>query len=133
MAHYAFLDSNNMVTEVIVGKEEGEDGIDWEQHYGEFRGQTCKRTSYNTYAGVHKNGGTPFRKNYAGIGYTYYPARDAFIPPKPFASWFLNETSCVWEPPTPMPIEEGKSFRWDESTTAWVEIVLLPPVEVTDV
>jgi hypothetical protein len=122
MAHYAFLDLNNIVTEVIVGKDEDEIGIDWEQHYGEFRGQTCKRTSYNTYGGVHTNGGTPYRKNYAGIGYTYDAIRDAFIPPKPFASWTLNETSCHWEPPTPMPTEAGKFYRWDEPTLAWVEI-----------
>jgi len=122
MAHYAFLDSNNMVTEVIVGKDEGEDGIDWEQHYGEFRGQTCKRTSYNTSSGIHKNGGTPFRKNYAGIGYTYDAGRDAFIGPKPFASWILDETKCIWEAPTPMPTEAGKFYRWDEPTTAWVEV-----------
>ena len=122
MAHYAFLDSNNMVTEVIVGKNEGEDGIDWEQWYGEFRGQTCKRTSYNTYGGVHVNGGTPYRKNYAGIGYTYDPTRDAFIAPKPFSSWSLNETSCNWEAPTPMPTEAGKFFIWDEPTTSWVEV-----------
>lgn len=122
MAHYAFLDSSNVVTEVIVGKHEGEDGIDWEQWYGEFRGQTCKRTSYNTAGGVHNNGGTPYRKNYAGIGYTYDAGRDAFIPPKPFASWVLNETSCVWEAPTPMPIEAGKLYRWDEPTTSWVEV-----------
>jgi hypothetical protein len=121
MAHYAFLDSNNIVTEVIVGKNEGEDNIDWEQHYGEFRGQPCKRTSYNTYSGVHNNGGTPYRKNYAGIGYTYDTGRDAFIPPKPFASWLLSETSCVWEAPTPMPIDD-KRYTWDESTTSWVEI-----------
>ena len=122
MAHYAFLDSNNIVTEVIVGKNEGEDGIDWEQHYGEFRGQTCKRTSYNTIGGVHNKGGTPLRKNYAGIGYAYDAGRDAFIPPKPFASWVLNETSCVWEAPTQMPTEAGKFYRWDESTTSWVEV-----------
>ena len=121
MAHYAFLDSNNIVTEVIVGKHEGDGGIDWEQHYGEFRGQTCKRTSYNTYGGVHANGGTPYRKNYAGIGYTYDATRDAFIPPKPFASWSLNETSCYWEAPTPRPIEEGKFYHWDEPSLSWVE------------
>ena len=96
MAHYAFLDSNNIVIEVIVGKNEGEDGIDWEQHYGEFRGQTCKRTSYNTYGGVHINGGTPLRKNYAGIGFTYDPTRDAFIPPKPHPDFLLNEDTCTW-------------------------------------
>jgi len=124
MAHYAFLDLNNIVTEVIVGKDEGEDGIDWEQHYGEFRGQPCKRTSYNTYAGVHKNGGTPFRKNYAGVGYTYDSQRDAFIPPKSFTSWTLNETSCVWEAPTPMPTEADKFYRWDEPTLSWIELTL---------
>ena len=122
MAHYAFLDTNNVVTEVIVGKDEGEGGIDWEQHYVEFRGQTCKRTSYNTYGGIHNNGGTPYRKNYAGIGYAYDVGRDAFIPPQPFPSWGLNETSCTWQPPTPMPIEEGKFYRWDEPTTSWVEV-----------
>ena len=122
MAHYAFLDSNNIVTEVIVGKDEGENGIDWEQHYGDFRGQVCKRTSYNTSAGVHNNGGTPYRKNYAGIGFKYDNALDAFIPPKPFASWDLNEDTCLWEAPTPMPVEEGKFFTWDEDTTSWKEV-----------
>jgi len=123
MAHYAFLDSNNIVTEVIVGKNEGEDGIDWEQWYGEFRGQACKRTSYNTMGGVHNNGGTPYRKNYAGIGYTYDAGRDAFIAPKPFTSWTLNETSCAWEAPTPVPAEIGMFYRWDEPTLSWIELV----------
>ena len=81
MAHYAFLDSNNIVTEVIVGKNEGEDDIDWEQWYGEFRGQVCKRTSYNTYGGVHSLGGDAYRKNYAGIGYTYSYETQNFTPP----------------------------------------------------
>jgi hypothetical protein len=121
MAHYAFLDSNNIVTEVIVGKNEGEGGIDWEQHYGEFRGQTCKRTSYNTYGGVHLNGGTPLRKNYAGIGYTYDATRDAFIAPKFYASWILNEETCNWEAPTPCPTD-GKRYSWNEEQLAWVEI-----------
>ena len=121
MAHYAFLDTNNIVTEVIVGKDEGEDGIDWEQHYGEFRGQTCKRTSYNTSGGVHTSGGTPYRKNYAGIGYSYDSSRDAFIPPKPFASWLLNETSCIWEAPTQKPTD-GKVYSWNEEQLAWVEV-----------
>jgi hypothetical protein len=122
MAHYAFLDINNIVTEVITGKNEGEDGIDWEQHYGEFRGQTCKRTSYNTCGGVHSSGGTPLRKNYAGIGYTYDAGRDAFIPPKAFASWVLNETTCLWDAPTPMPTDD-KKYSWDEPTTSWVEVL----------
>ena len=122
MAHYAFLDENKIVTEVIVGKDEGENGIDWEQHYGEFRGQTCKRTSYNTSGGVHTQGGTPLRKNYAGIGYTYDSTRDAFIPPKPFNSWILNETSCLYEAPTLMP-DDGKIYSWDEETTSWIESI----------
>jgi hypothetical protein len=108
MAHYAFLDSNNIVTEVIVGKHEGEGGIDWEKHYGEFRGQTCKRTSYNG----------NIRKNYAGIGYTYDSTRDAFIPPKPYASWLLNETTCLWEAPVLMP--QGGLYDWDEATISWI-------------
>ena len=118
MAHYAFLDANNIVTEVIVGKDENEGGIDWEQHYGEFRGQVCKRTSYNTRGGVHDHGGVPFRKNYAGIGYIYDPQRDAFIPPKPFPSWKLVEQSCLWDAPIPYP-NDGNRYFWDEETQQW--------------
>jgi len=121
MAHYAFLDENNIVTEVIVGKNEGEEGRDWEQWYGEFRGQTCKRTSYNTIGGVHTNGGTPFRKNYAGIGYTYDAARDAFIPVKPYPSWVLDENTCQWQAPITMP-QDGKMYSWDEYTVSWIEM-----------
>ena len=124
MAHYAFLDENNMVTEVIVGKNEGEDGIDWEAHYGAFRGQVCKRTSYNTQGGTHANGGTPLRKNYAGIGYSYDPERDAFIPPKPYASWLLNEDTCLWSAPAPYPTD-GKTHQWDEATLTWVEVIAI--------
>lgn len=123
MGHYAFLDGNNIVTEVITGKDEGQDGIDWEQWYGEFRGQVCKRTSYNTSGGVHMSGGTPFRKNYAGIGYTFDEARDAFIPPKPFASWVLNEDTCLWEAPVAHP-NDGKFYSWDEEAGNWVEVAL---------
>lgn len=111
MAHYAFLDSNNIVTEVIVGKNEGEGGIDWEQHYGEFRDQGCKRTSYTR----------SIRKNYAGIGYSYDALRDAFIPPKPYASWTLDETTCLWNPPTPMPTDTTKMYVWNEETLTWIE------------
>jgi hypothetical protein len=122
MAHYAFIDQNNIVTEVIVGKNEGEEGINWEQHYGNFRGQTCKRTSYNTKGGVHLLGETPFRKNYAGIGYSYDETRDAFIPPKPFNSWILNENTCLWDSPVAMPIEEleeNEYYSWNESIINW--------------
>lgn len=118
MAHYSFLDENNVVTEVIPGKDEGDGGIDWEQHYGEVRGQACKRTSYNTIGGVHTAGGTPFRKNYAGIGYTYDAQRDAFIPPKPFASWVLDEDTCQWNAPVPMPTD-GERYMWNETNLAW--------------
>jgi len=117
MAHYAFLDENNIVTEVIVGKNEGEDGIDWEVWYGDFRGQVCKRTSYNTVGNIHFNGGTPYRGNYAGIGYTYQADIDAFVPPKPFPSWALDE-NVTWQPPMARPTDG--MYSWDEATTAWV-------------
>jgi hypothetical protein len=121
MAHYAFLDENNIVTEVIVGKDES--NFNWEQQYGSFRGQLCKRTSYNTHAGVHQSGGTPFRKNYAGIGYTYDEDRDAFIAPKPFNSWVLNEDTCLWESPIPYPQDDNK-YTWNETIKNW-EIVTI--------
>lgn len=121
MGHYAFLDQNNLVTEVITGKDEGEGGTDWEQHYAEFRGQPCKRTSYNTQGGQHLNGGTSFRKNYAGIGYTFDAERDAFIPPKPYNSWKLNENTCLWESPIPQPDNENM-YEWNESTLSWALI-----------
>ena len=117
MAHYAFLDENNIVTEVIVGKNEGEDGIDWEQWYGDFRGQVCKRTSYNTVGNVHTNGGTPYRGNYAGIGYTYRSDIDAFVPPQPYASWTLDD-NAQWQPPVAMPTDGGM-YSWNEANQAW--------------
>ena len=124
MAHYAFLDGNNIVTEVIVGVDEwitqtDLDGTDvggsseaWETWYGNFRGQLCKRTSYNG----------NYRKNYAGIGYTFDSVRDAFIPPKPYESWLLNEDTCLWESPVPRPEGEGL-WVWDEVTVSWIERV----------
>lgn len=119
MAHYAVLDENNIVTMVFVGKNEdepyNEQPMDWEQYYG------AKRTSYNTQGGVHVLSGTPYRKNYAGIGYIYDEERDAFIPPKPYPSWMLNEDACLWEPPLAYPTD-GKQYIWDEETTSWVEI-----------
>ena len=118
MAHYAFLDGNNIVTEVIVGKNEGEDGIDWEVWYGDFRGLVCKRTSYNTVGNTHSNGGTPYRGNYAGVGYTYRSDIDAFVPPQPYASWTLD-SNVTWQPPVARPTN-SKIYSWDEATTAWV-------------
>jgi hypothetical protein len=124
MAHYAFLDENNTVTEVIVGKDEG--NFDWEQQYGSFRGQACKRTSFNTHGGVHASGGTPYRKNYAGIGYTYRADIDAFVAPQPYPSWVLDE-NAQWQAPVPMPEDAGtgeppKMYSWDEATLSWVEV-----------
>ena len=118
MAHFAKLDENNVVVQVIVvhNNELLIDGVESEVKGIEFcqslLGGNWIQTSYN---------GT-MRKNYAGIGYTYDATRDAFIPPKPFASWLLNETSCNWESPTPMPNEEGKFYSWNEEQLAWVEI-----------
>ena len=99
MAHYAFLNSNNIVTEVIVGKDESED-TDWEVYYGNIRGQICKRTSYNTVGNEHTDSGTPFRGNYAGIGYTYDETNDVFVEPKPVKegwTFTLNTTTWLWE------------------------------------
>jgi hypothetical protein len=110
MAHYAFLDENNIVTEVIVGIDETEliEGKDPEVWYGEFRGQTCKRTSYNG----------NIRKNYAGIGFTYNEDLDAFVPPKPFESWVLNEETALWDAPVAYPEGEG-NYTWNEENTEW--------------
>ena len=115
MSHFAQIDENNIVTQVIVIEQ---DVVDT----GLFGDPTSWiQTSYNTSGGVHLLGGTPLRKNYAGIGYTYDSTRDAFIPPKPFNSWTLNESSCLWEAPTPMPTDD-KMYSWDEETTSWIEI-----------
>ena len=118
MAHFAKVE-NGIVTQVIV--------IDQETlntgHWGDPA--SWVQTSYNTQGGVHSQGGTPLRKNYAGIGYSYDAGRDAFIPPKPFASWVLNETTCNWGAPTAMPTE-GKMYVWRESDTSWVEQLSYP-------
>ena len=111
MAHYAFLDQNNIVTEVIVGIDENEliEGKTPEVWYGEFRNQRCVRTSYNG----------NIRKNYAGIGYRYDEVRDAFIPPKPYNSWLLNDDTCLWEPPIPYPGDQDNFYIWNEETQSW--------------
>jgi len=125
MAHYAFIDENNIVVQVIVGKDETEfvEGIEsWEKHYSEIHNLRCLRTSYNTRGGNHTDGKEPFRKNYAGIGYTYDEKRDAFIPPKNYPSWVLNEDTCIWEPPVPRPQFDEKPFVWDEELGKWLEV-----------
>jgi hypothetical protein len=125
MAHYAVLDENNIVTQVFVGKDENEplpEGYSsWEEYYG------AKRTSFNTLGGVHLSGGTPFRKNYAAIGYTYDSKYDAFIPPKPFESWTLNFETFLWEPPVPKPTDEDPEtevYLWFEYKKEWVKVPL---------
>ena len=111
MSHFAKVE-NGIVTQVIVAEQDVIDS-------GLF-GTGWLQTSYNTYGGKHPEG-RPLRKNYAGIGYTYDASRDAFIPPKPFASWLLNETSCIWEAPMTYPTDE-KRYSWNEEQLAWVEI-----------
>lgn len=130
MAHFAKLDANNVVTFVTVGRQE-DDGR--EADLTARTGDVYKQTSYNTRGGVHYQAdGTPsadqskaFRKNYAGLGYTYDAGRDAFIPPKPYNSWVLNETTCLWDAPVAYPTDIGtpespKRYTWDEDTTSWV-------------
>ena len=110
MAHYAYLDENNIVVTVIVGKDETEliDGLDPETYYAQGTDYTVKRTSYNS----------KIRKNYAGIGFSYDEELDAFIPPQPFASWSLNEETCNWESPIPYP-SDGFTYFWNEEELDW--------------
>lgn len=133
MAHFAKLGSDNVVVFVTVGRQE-DDGK--EAELSARTEDVYKQTSYNTRGGVYYDNATnepaadqskAFRKNYAGIGYTYDAGRDAFIPPQVFPSWMLNEQSCVWEPPVPMPTD-GKGYVWDEATTSWVEVPQKPSV-----
>ena len=131
MAHYAYLDKNNIVTQVIVGKDENGENEDYELRYGNYKEQTCKRTSYNTEAGIHYDPitGEPssdqskaFRKNLANIGDLYDEQRDAFIAPKPFDSWILNDFSCIWEAPTPYPTDV-QNYSWNEDDQTWDLII----------
>ena len=120
MSHFAEIDGEGTVLRVLVVAD------DKESRGQEFLaddlglGGKWKKTSYNTVGGVHSNGGTPFRKNFAGIGYKYDTEKDAFIPPKPFTSWILDEETCLWNAPTPMPTDD-KMYVWDEPTTSWKE------------
>ena len=127
MAHFAQMDANDNVINVIVVNNATIDDLpfpesepvgvafltQWSGGYTNW-----KQTSYNTIGGVHSNGGKPFRKNYAAIGYTYDIQRDAFIPIKFYASWSLNEDTCQWQPPVAMPTD-GQMYSWDEATTSW--------------
>ena len=132
MAHYALLNYQNIVTKVCTGKNEDETDTNIEIVYQNMFGQLCKRTSYNTRGGVHYDPDTnepsadqskAFRKNYAGVGYTYDQARDAFIPPKPFDSWMLDKQSCLWEAPVEYP-DDGERYEWNEETTKWDLVTL---------
>jgi hypothetical protein len=126
MASFAKIGLNNKVIEVNSvhnnvlkdsnGIEQEVNGIDF---LTKLTGWAIwKQTSYNTHGGVHSNGGVPFRKNHAGIGYTYDEDRDAFIPKKPYNSWILNEQTCLWNAPTPMPTD-GKRYNWNETNLTW--------------
>ncbi len=110
MAHYAEV-VDGVVTQVIVAEQD---------HIDTLAGQWVQ-TSYNTHGGVHANGGTPLRKNYATIGYTYDAGRDAFIPPSPDPTWVIDEQTCLWVPPIPYPTD-GKSYEWDKVQQNWVEV-----------
>jgi len=121
MSHFAKVE-NGIVTQVLVIEQ---DVVDT----GLFGDPTLwVQTSYNTSGGVHSKGNTPLRKNYAGIGYTYDATKDAFIPPSPYPSWLLDETTCLWNAPTPMPTREDddqESLVWDETTTSWKKATVL--------
>ena len=131
MAHFAKLGSENIVETVIVvhnnvllvdGVENEQAGVDFLNNLYKTS-DVWKQTSYNTYGGVHKLGGTPLRKNYAGIGYTYDEDKDAFIPKQPFNSWTLNEDTCQWEAPSARP-DDGKFYTWNEEIKSWEEVIL---------
>ena len=121
MAHFVKLGKGNIVEKGIVVSNDiattEQAGVDFINNLYKTR-DVWKQTSYNTQAGVHLKGGTPFRKNYAGVGYNYDQTRDAFIPPKPFASWTLNEETCVWDPPVVRP-DDGQRYSWNEETQQW--------------
>jgi len=118
MAHYAFLDENNIVLDVFAGIDENTDNIDWEKWYSDFHGKRCLRTSVNTKGNTHAQNKQPFRKNFAGIGMFYDEEKDAFLFQKPFESWILNENTFLWDPPILKP--EGR-WKWDEESVSWVE------------
>ena len=129
MAHYAFLNDQNLVIEVITGIDEDqtddlpEGSSSWEEFYLTMRpaAEACKRTSYNTFGNDHKeDDGTAFRGNYAGIGYTYDETNDVFIAPKPYASWILSESTWLWEAPEDYP-DDGKDYVWNENKKEWEE------------
>ena len=121
MAHWAQIDENNIVVQVTVGDNNDPAGDEGYQWLVDNLGGTWIKTSFNTMQGEHLVGGTPFRKNFAAIGYTYDASRDAFIPPKPFDSWILDEDTCIWKAPIGKPTDEPK-YYWNEESLSWIEI-----------
>ena len=117
MGHYAKLNAENIVVFVTVSRNEDDER---ESEISAQTGDTYRRTSYNTYGGIHRLGKVPFRKNYAGLGFTFDAVRDAFIAPKPYASWVLDEATCLWGAPVPYPAT-GR-WVWDEATLSWVAL-----------
>ena len=121
MASFAKIGIGNKVEKVLVVHNNiatsEQAGVEFLQNLYGSR-DTWIQTSYNTYGGVHRLGGTPFRKNFAGVDYTYDQTRDAFIPPKPYSSWILNETTCLWEAPVSKP-DDGNKYTWNETNQTW--------------
>lgn len=140
MAHYAFIDKDNVVVNVITGVDENETQVDtdgsivggsteaWERFYEslpQFKGLICKRTSFNTAHNQHRSGGVAFRGNYAGIGYKYDTEFNVFVPPQPFPSWKLNYTILQWEAPIARPEAiEGYVWKWSEPNKEWVQVAI---------
>ena len=123
MAHFAKINESNIVTQVVVVNDsDGNNDTDGQNFLNNLfkTTHTWKKTSYNTYGNTHRLGGTPYRKNFASVGFTYDSSRDAFIEPKPYNSWTLDETTCLWESPVAYP-SDGKSYDWDEDNRQWVE------------
>lgn len=120
MAHFAKINQQDIVETVIIAEQDFIDTLEDKD--------TWIQTSYNTIGGIHLNGGIPLRKNYACIGFKYDRQRDAFIPPKRYDSWHLNEDTCLWEAPVPMPAKDGYTYNWDEENMCWIE-ELIPPEE----
>jgi len=124
MAHYAFLDENNIVQKVLVGLDENnlselpEEFENFEEYYSTIIGMKCKRTSYNTSENQHLLGGTAYRGNFAGVGFTYDEVNDVFVQPKPYDSWIINESNWTWEAPVAFPNDDN-GYNWNEETQSW--------------
>jgi len=125
MGHYAFLNKDNVVTDVITGVDEDDttnlpnEFSSWEEFYADFRGETCKRTSFNTIGNTHREGGTAFRGNYAGFGFIYDETNDVFYPPKPYESWTLDTDTWLWVAPVDLPNDADNEYVWNENTQSW--------------